>query len=79
MSTASHPACVIPTRQPPCVRWRLDMAAAWQAWRAQRAAQAGWRALEGLSDSTLRDIGLAERLPYRPPTLGTHDLERGRW
>jgi hypothetical protein len=36
------------------------------------------RALEGLSDATLRDLGLAERAMKRP-TLSALDYERSRW
>ena len=50
--------------------------ASWQAAAYQRHCQ---RALQGLSEETLRDIGMAERLPSQPQTLGLLDYERGRW
>jgi uncharacterized protein YjiS (DUF1127 family) len=51
---------------------------AYVAWGERARARANWRAMQGLSDQTLRDIGWAERLPLRP-TLGTLDYERSRW
>jgi uncharacterized protein YjiS (DUF1127 family) len=50
-----------------------------QARREQARLRAEWRSLQGLSDSTLRDIGLAERIPEPRYTLGMLDHERGRW
>ncbi len=64
-------------------RWwpalRETVARHWLAWQERSARDACWRALEHLDDRTLHDLGLAERLPYRPPTLPTHDFLRGRW
>ena len=52
--------------------------ATWRAWRAQVRWSREIRALEALSDATLRDIGLAERVPYSP-ACPLRDYERGRW
>jgi len=49
------------------------------SWRAAAHQRRCLRALRGLSDETLRDIGMAERLPPRPETLGLLDYERSRW
>jgi len=84
MSTAN--ACctpvIVPTQRPVLLRWledaREDLLAAWHQLQAARRAHAEQRALEALSDSTLRDIGLAERR-YEDPTLARIDWERGRW
>jgi hypothetical protein len=61
--------------------WRVGrrLAAAWAAaWAARReraALHAQLRAFEGLSDETLRDIGMAERLPTwaAPQSLSVRD------
>ncbi len=74
---------IIPTHTPLLRR-------AWQAacarleritdpWKRHAREHAQRQALLGLSDSTLRDIGLAERLPAQRHTLGVLDHERGRW
>ena len=70
---------VLPLNTPPWARWRDTLAATVEAWRVQRAAQREVQALHGLSEETLRDIGMAERMAPRQPTLGTLDYERGRW
>ena len=67
-----------PQKPPLLQRWVQHLTDAWKAWRAQARLAAEIRALEALSDATLRDIGLAERVPYRP-TLALRDYERGRW
>jgi uncharacterized protein YjiS (DUF1127 family) len=48
-------------------------------WRANADLRAQLRALEGLSDATLRDIGMAERMPVRQPGLSAIDYERLRF
>lgn len=59
-------------------RWLSGLQRAWQAWREQSLRRAELRALEPLSDSTRRDIGLAERgLSMRDRALWDH--ERGLW
>jgi uncharacterized protein YjiS (DUF1127 family) len=50
----------------------------WTAWREQSARRAEWRALEQLSESTRRDIGLGERAPLAPGRA-LWDHERGLW
>jgi uncharacterized protein YjiS (DUF1127 family) len=52
---------------------------AWRAWREEALRQAGLRVLEGLSDRTLHDIGLAERALPQPPAMSLRELERSRW
>jgi hypothetical protein len=77
---ATPPVLPLP---PTGTRWwpalRDAVRQAWGARRERRARDACWRALEHLDDRTLQDLGLAERLPYRSPTLPTHDFLRGRW
>lgn len=70
---------VLPTHRPLLQRIWLDLQGWRQSWRAHAELRRQLRALEGLSDSTLRDIGLAERLPVQRPGLSLMDLERGRW
>ena len=57
----------------------IDVQAVVASWRAAAHQRQCLRALQGLSDETLRDIGMAERLPSRSQTLGLLDYERGRW
>ena len=52
--------------------------ALWHTLQQQSQRRSEDRALRLLSDATLRDIGLAERVPQQP-TLGVLDYERGRW
>jgi len=77
------PVSLVPTRRPLWARlWRhfwLDVQAFVASWRAAAHQRRCLRALRGLSDETLRDIGMAERLPPRPETLGLLDYERSRW
>jgi len=65
-----------PLSLPP--RWLGSLKQGWKSWRERSQRQAELRALEELSDSTRRDIGLAERgLPMRNRALWDH--ERGLW
>jgi uncharacterized protein YjiS (DUF1127 family) len=50
-----------------------------QRWRDQRRLDAELRTLEALSDETLRDIGLAERVLPRMPTPSLLYRDRGLW
>ena len=70
---------VLPVQRPLWVRAWSCMQAVAAAWRAAAHQRQSLRALQGLSDETLRDIGMAERLPSRSQTLGLLDYERGRW
>ena len=60
-------------------RARDTLADAVQAWHATAQRQRQWRALQGLSERTRRDIGLADDGP--PPAYGVSaaDCERMRW
>ena len=80
MSTVSSAVTVtsIPSARPVFQRWAGSLINAWKAWRAQVILDREMRALEGLSDATLRDLGLAERAMKRP-TLSGLDYERSRW
>ena len=73
---------VLPTCSPLRQRWahelRERVAGIVRRWREQAELRAQQRAISGLSDGTLRDIGLAERR-FDDPTLGAIDWERGRW
>ncbi|HZF81384.1 MAG TPA: hypothetical protein VEZ89_16530 [Rubrivivax sp.] len=75
-TAASTP--VVSSAEPLLQRWGRLVVYAWKTWRAQVILQRELRALEGLSDATLRDLGLAERALKRP-TLSELDYERGRW
>ena len=77
--TVCCPAPALRTQRPIWERLWLDLRAEWSAWRAAVFERQCHLALQGLSDETLRDIGMAERLPSRPQTLGLLDYERGRW
>jgi uncharacterized protein YjiS (DUF1127 family) len=74
---------VLATRQSLPLRWWGDLkaqtAGLWQAHRARAQLRAERRSLQGLSDATLRDIGLADRQIDPAYTLGVLDHERGRW
>ena len=79
MNTAANcMPTILPTR--PTLLRRLERAVvdAWAAWRARSRLHAELRALQALSDATLRDIGLAERV-LDQPGLSALDYERGRW
>lgn len=69
---------VLPSPSPLLQRWAGHIGAAWRGWRAQARLNNELRALEALSDGTLRDIGMAERV-LQQPTLSALDYERGRW
>ena len=78
-SNAATVATNLPVpRTPLSQRLLQHVTGAWRDWRAQVRLAREIRALEALSDATLRDIGLAERVPYRPPQP-LRDYERGRW
>ncbi len=84
MNTASCCSPVIVATQGPLLlRWWQDLhaavRAAWLAQRAKARLRAEWRSLQGLSDATLRDIGMADRQIEPHYTLGVQDHERGRW
>lgn len=69
---------VLSTQSPLLQRLVEQLSAAWKGWRAQTRLDNELRALESLSDATLRDIGMAERVPQQA-TLSSIDYERGRW
>jgi uncharacterized protein YjiS (DUF1127 family) len=82
--TTLNPCCatLVPTQRPRLLRWaqalQETLSAAGRHWHAARRLHAEQRALEGLPDATLRDIGLAER-GRAEPTLNRFDWERGGW
>jgi len=78
MTTACCPPVGLTEHPLPSQRWLATLRRNWAAWRAQSAHRAEWRALEHLSDSVRRDIGLAERAPL-PPDRALWDHERGLW
>ena len=83
MSTVSCPAVIVPTRSPLWQRAWDDLSGGLLALvadvREQARRHARQRSLQGLSEETLRDIGLADSLPPRQPTVNVLDYERGRW
>jgi hypothetical protein len=72
-------AAVLPWWQQMGLDLREDLRQAFCAWQAARHERLAWRAMQGLSDHTLRDIGMAERLPPQSVTLSLLDYERSRW
>ena len=58
--------------------WRDALIAAVTRWRARARADAELRTLSELSDATLRDIGLAERMPS-PRKPSPHEWTLVRW
>ena len=83
MSTVCCPAVIVPTQRPLWQRAWDDLSAGLLAVvadvREQARRHARQRTLQGLSEETLRDIGLADCLPPRQPTVNVLDYERGRW
>ena len=84
MNTACAPhAPVITTHRGPWRRGfgRLQgvLADIAQAWHTSVQRQRRLRALQGLSASTRRDIGLADEWPPAPGGVSPADYERMRW
>ena len=77
MRITVYPGTPIPTRLPLWRRWAFDIAEAWRASRQAALQRQRLRALEGLSDATLRDIGVADLMPPRRCTLAMTDFLRG--
>jgi len=76
-SAICAPTMATPKR-PVLPRLAQAIVGAWRAWRAQVRLAREIRALEALSDTTLRDIGLAERVLHRP-TSWLREYDRSRW
>jgi uncharacterized protein YjiS (DUF1127 family) len=80
-----HPAqasVFVPRPAPSAARWRPPRGLTawwqqWEKWQEQTASQRRLRALQGLSDATLRDIGLADQMPPRREPFSMLDFERG--
>jgi hypothetical protein len=72
-------AQTIPLHRP----WRVRIADAWQAWRAERRRReceaAVYRELGGLSEQTLRDIGAPAGVHGRDAGTELWRLERHPW
>jgi uncharacterized protein YjiS (DUF1127 family) len=77
MSVTLYPGTPIPTRRPLWRRLAQDLALGWLAWREARARQHRLRALQGLSEHTLRDIGMAGCTGLRPRSIAASDFLRG--
>lgn len=77
MSVTLYPGTPIPTRRPLAARLVADLKLAWQAWREARAKRRRLRVLEGLSEHTLRDIGMATCTGLRPRSVAASDFLRG--
>jgi uncharacterized protein YjiS (DUF1127 family) len=79
MNTMPYPGTPIPTVRPRWRRWAEDLALAWASYRSARAARRRMRALEGLSEHTLHDIGMAGCMGLRPRSrsLAAADFLRG--
>lgn len=73
-----QPIRAIATFQPLPRRLWADLKQLWADWRAARLQRARLKALCGLSEQTLHDIGLADQRPACQ-TLSLLDYERGRW
>jgi hypothetical protein len=76
--TYGHPIAAIATYHPLPQRMWAGLKEAWAEWRAASLHRARLKVLQGLSDATLHDIGLAEQVPARD-TLSLLDYERARW
>jgi uncharacterized protein YjiS (DUF1127 family) len=79
MSLINYPGTPIPTRRPLWQRGALTLVDVWRDWRAARQQRNQLRALQGLSCSTLRDIGLYGQMQPCAPTLSELDVQRGLW
>ena len=80
MGTACAPhALVIRTPRWPWRRVSSLLVEAMQAWRTAVQQQRRLRALQGLSERTRRDIGLADEWPQPPGGVTLADHERMRW
>jgi hypothetical protein len=77
LNTAHRPVR-LPTQRPLLQRLVSEVRSLRQAWQERRRYAAEQRALRGLDEATLRDLGLAERR-LDGPTLPMTDYERGRW
>jgi len=77
MSVTLYPGSPIPTRRPLLSRLADDLALGWRAWRDARTKQRRLRALQGLSEHTLRDIGMASCTGLRPRSIAASDFLRG--
>ena len=66
----------LPSRSPQ--RWLASLHDAWTAWRESSRRWAEVQALEQLSESTRRDLGLAERAPVSSRS-SLWEYERGLW
>ena len=77
MSTTHYPGTPIPTRSAMWRRAIADMSQAWAAWRAGVAKRRRLRALDGLSEHTLRDIGMAECVGLSPRSVAESNFRRG--
>lgn len=77
MNTTPYPGTPIPTFRP---SWRRAIDSLLHAWHSLRLAQAKrrrLRALEGLSEHTLQDIGMTGCTGLRSRTLAASDFLRG--
>ena len=77
MNITPYPGTPIPTVRPPLRRWAEDLAHAWASLRAAHAKRRSLRALEGLSEHTLHDIGMAGCTGLRSRSLAAADFLRG--
>jgi uncharacterized protein YjiS (DUF1127 family) len=77
MSVTLYPGTPIPTRRALWQRLADDLRLGWQSLRQARARRRRLRALEGLSEHTLRDIGMAECTGIRSPTVAASNFLRG--
>jgi len=77
MSVTLYPGTPVPTRRPLWQRLADDLVLGWRGWQAAREAQRRLRALEGLSEHTLRDIGMAQCTGLRARSIAASDFLRG--
>ncbi len=77
MSSTIYPGTPIPTRSPAWRRLLGDIAELWRGWRAEASMQRERKALEGLADATLRDIGLDRSMWPNDRSLAARDFLRG--
>ncbi len=73
------PPPALPTARPWWQSLLLDLESELSDWKARRVERLTARALQGLSQHTLRDIGMADRVPDRTSSPGLNEYERSRW
>jgi uncharacterized protein YjiS (DUF1127 family) len=77
MCITVYPGTPIPTRLSFWRRRAEQLSELGRAWQRAALERRRLRALRGLSDATLRDIGMLERMPPERYSLAEVDFRRG--